>query len=122
MPLPPYMLDQPQDKKKKSKKQEKRFAKQLGGKVQKGSGAMSFHKGDVKTSELLVECKRTDKETIRVDKKWLIKVSREAMGYGKTPALGFGFDDMPPLVDADWTAVPTKFLNSLIEFYKANSE
>jgi hypothetical protein len=120
--LPPYMLDRPSDKKKKSAKQEKRFAKHLKGKVQRGSGAVIFNKGDVKSAELLTECKRTDGETIRVDKKWLIKVSREAVGYGKTPALGFGFDNMPALVDGDWIAVPAKFLQSLLDFYKEHSD
>jgi len=122
VPLPTYMLDRPSDKKKKSKKQEKRIAKKQGGRVQKGSGSVTFHKGDVRSAELLTECKRTDGETIRVDKKWLIKISREALGLTLTPALAFGFDNMPALVAQDWTAVPTTFLKSLIDFYKEHNE
>jgi hypothetical protein len=117
------MKDDPNyQKRKKSKFQEKRVAKKLGGKVQKGSGALVFHKGDVKTTELLTECKRTEQETIRVDKKWLIKISREAMGSGRVPALSLEFNAMPPLIEKDWVAVPAPFLKELIDWYKEQGE
>ena len=45
-----------------SKKQEKRVAKNLGGKVNANSGATGFYKGDVRTDYLLVECKTATKE------------------------------------------------------------
>ena len=122
MPIPGYFLGTPADKKKKSKKQEDRIAKKLGGRRQKASGARSFSKGDVRCPDLLVEAKRTDGETIRVDKKWLIKITQEAMGYKLTPALSLEFENMPRLVEQDWIAVPSSFLQQLLEFYKENQE
>ncbi len=119
MSLPKYMTD-PADKTKhkKSQKQEKRVAAVLGGKVQRGSGSKAFHKGDVKSAELLVESKRTDKESLGIKKEWLVKISQEAAAYGRIPALSIEFDTMPRLVAKDWIAVPAKTFSLLIEYYK----
>lgn len=102
----------------KSKVQEKRLAKRLGGNRQKGSGALRHHKGDVKTQELLMECKRTDKESMSIKKEWLAKITREALVSNKVPALAieFGFDD--PLVETNWVAVPAKFFQELLDTYR----
>lgn len=108
--------------KKKSDKQERRVAKALGGKTQKASGSMDFHKGDVKTIELLVEAKRTEKDSLSVKKEWLTKISREAMAYNKVPALSIEFENTDKLVSRDWIAVPVSFLNQLLAFYREHNE
>ena len=61
-----------------SKGQKHRVAKKLGGRRQKGSGALPGHKGDVKTVELLTECKRTEKGSSRITRRWLGTLSVEA--------------------------------------------
>lgn len=117
--LPKYFTDGP-GKHKKSKKQESRLAQELGGKTQKGSGSKDFHKGDVKTIELLVEAKRTDKDSLSVKKEWLVKIHAESVSYNKIPALSIEFDSMPSIVPRDWVAIPAKTLSLLIECYKTS--
>ena len=117
MSLPKYFSDGP-GKHKKSQKQEKRIAKEIGGKVQKGSGSKDFHKGDVKSLELLVEAKRTDNDSISIKKDWLIKIFQESVAYKKIPALSIEFDDMPNIVPRDWIAIPSKTLSLLMECYR----
>ena len=117
MSLPKYFTDGP-GKMKKSQRQEKRLAKDLGGKTQKGSGSKDFHKGDVKSPELLVEAKRTDKDSLSVKKEWLVKIFNESVSYGKIPALSIEFDQMPTIVPKDWVAVPSKTLKLLLDCYK----
>jgi NADPH-dependent 7-cyano-7-deazaguanine reductase QueF-like protein len=65
--------------KKKSKKQEKRNAKELHGKVTPASGAFDFAKGDVRLDMFLIECKYTDKDyyTFKLDI-W-DKIEKEAL-------------------------------------------
>lgn len=118
MALPKYFEDG-QGKHKKSKKQEIRVANELGGKRQKGSGSKPFHKGDVKSFEILAECKRTDKDSLSVKKDWLIKIHAEAVSYNRIPALSIEFDQMPGIVPKDWVAIPASTLKLLLEYMKA---
>lgn len=119
MALPKYMTGQPEKtKRKKSQSQEKRVAAAIAGKVQPGSGSRPFKKGDIKSTEMLVEAKRTDKDSMSVKKAWLVKVFRESVGYNRIPALSLEFDDMPDLVPKDWIAIPAKTLALLFEYYK----
>lgn len=79
-----------------SKKQEKRVAKDLGGKVNANSGATGFYKGDVRTDYLLVECKTATKEvkSVSIKKEWLIKLKEEKFAMGKQHSvLAFDFGD-----------------------------
>lgn len=112
----------PEGVKKKSGRQEARVAKGMGGKTQKGSGSVDFNKGDVKTTELLIEAKRTDKDSLSVKKEWLEKITREAIAYNKVPALSIEFDKTERFVSKDWIAVPVAFLNELISFYRENAK
>lgn len=114
MTVPKY-FSEGRTKHKKSQDQEKRVAKQLDGKVQKGSGSKTFHKGDVKSRELLVESKRTDKDSLSVKKDWLIKIFNESVAYNKIPALSIEFDQMPNLVPKDWIAIPADKLRYFID-------
>lgn len=84
------------DTKQYSLKQEKRVAKQLGGKVNSNSGATDFYKGDVSTDKMLIECKTTVKEvkSVSIKKEWLKKLDEEKFAMGKFhSALAFDFGD-----------------------------
>ena len=88
-------MDQPQwfknriagkSTKEKSQAQEAKSARELLGRTTRGSGALPFDKADVRVKnhrtqfepvELRVECKRTDKDSIRVQADWLRKLKRE---------------------------------------------
>ena len=67
----------------KSQLQEKRAAKDLGGRVQPGSGASEFAKGDVrKAGQLRVECKTTGYRSYSLKLDDIIKIQSEAMNGG----------------------------------------
>ena len=68
-----------------SNKQEKRVAKDLGGKQTVNSGATPWVKGDVLTDKFLIECKTatSEKQTFSIPKKWLQALPEEAFADGK---------------------------------------
>ena len=72
-----------------SRAQERRGAKQHGGRVQPGSGNGTVHKGDVKTAGRLIEYKRTDGKNITIKGEDLEKIRIEAIIKGRIPLLGF---------------------------------
>ena len=79
-----------------SNKQEKAVAKQVGGKQVANSGATPFHKGDVTTTDWLIECKTstTEKASFSIKRQWLDKNKEEAFAMGKAyNALCFDFGD-----------------------------
>ena len=89
---------------KRSRAQEDRLAGKLGGERVAGSGsgraptragrtskARVGPKGDVDVGPLLVEAKRTDKASISVKRKDVVKISRVAAAVGKSPALAIEF-------------------------------
>ena len=117
MALPKYFTEE-KTVYKKSKAQEDRVASIVGGKRQRGSGAKDFHKGDVKSTELLVEAKMTSKGSLAVQKSWLIKIHKEASAYSRIPALSIEFENMPGIVPRDWIAIPAHTLSYLIECAK----
>lgn len=71
----------------RSRQQEERAAKRLGGERTSGSGNGWADKGDVKSSTLLIECKRTDKKqfTLRLAEVRLARA--QALAVGKMPVL-----------------------------------
>jgi hypothetical protein len=97
-----------------SKQQERRVAKRTGGICVPASGAFKGLKGDVSHSLHLFECKTTAKKSMRLEQKWLTKISREAAMKHKDPALVFSFPDMASDVDQDWVALPLKVLVELM--------
>lgn len=77
-----------------SKKQENAVAKAVNGKRTPNSGATAFIKGDVQTKQFLIECKTatTEKQTVSIAKKWIIKNEEEAFAMGKSySAVAFDF-------------------------------
>lgn len=97
-----------------SKKQEKRVAKNLGGRVNANSGATGFYKGDVSTKNVLVECKTATKEvkSISIKKEWLEKLNEERFAMGKShSALAFDFGD-----GKDYYIIDKNLMNMLLEY------
>ncbi len=74
-------------KKEKSQRQEKNVAKLVGGRATISSGSLHFDKADVVSKSFRIECKRTDKEFLRIDKKWLTKIKKEALESKVLPAV-----------------------------------
>lgn len=77
-----------------SKKQEKKVAKTLNGKRQPNSGATPFAKGDIVTTNWLIECKTKtrDSSSFTIKEDWLLKNEEEAFAMGKNnSALCFDF-------------------------------
>ena len=64
-----------------SSRQEKKIAKDLGGKVVANSGATLWSKGDVRLKNVLLECKThvTDKSSFSIKKEWLKTLKEEAI-------------------------------------------
>lgn len=74
---------------KQSQYHEKRLEKKLGGKRTAASGAFWSRKGDVRTSDLLIEHKWTGKKSFTVKSDVLEKIFEEAIMDGRTAVLGF---------------------------------
>lgn len=69
--------------KRKSALQERRAAEDLGARVQPGSGAPAFYKGDVrKQGDLRVECKTTSKKAYALKLSEIEKIKSEALMGG----------------------------------------
>lgn len=86
----------------RSRKQEKRLAKQSGGYVNPRSGAGDWHKNDVRTESLSIEAKTTTKTQYPLKHLELIKAEKEALLAGR---------DMAFVIDMcgrSWTVVPTE--------------
>lgn len=88
-------------------KQEKRLARDTGGREQPRSGAHPILKGDVDEGRLLIEAKYTDKMSMSIKQDWLTKIAREAQSLdGKIPALAIEFGNAPADVPRDWIMIP----------------
>ncbi len=83
-----------QDIRTKSKKQEKRVAKEIGGKVQVASGAMWHSKADVRLDKFLIECKTTEKPFYSLTLKVWDKIAQEALRDGmRAPLMQIDLED-----------------------------
>ena len=79
--------------------QERRVAKAVGGKTVANSGASLFGKGDIRTDNVLIECKTVTKpaKSFSIKKEWLDKNEEEAFAMGKFySALAFNFGPDEP--------------------------
>lgn len=78
---------------KQSRKHEDRLAKKLGGKRTAASGAFWNRKGDVRTTDWLVEHKWTGKASFSVKASVLEKIVNEAILDSRMPVLGISLND-----------------------------
>ena len=67
--------------------QEKRIAKDVGGRRVAGSGSMPGNKGDVKHADWLIEAKQTVKGRFPLTLQLWRKIETEAFRASKTPAM-----------------------------------
>jgi Holliday junction resolvase len=96
-----------------STKQENRVAKEFGGKVTPGSGALAV-KGDVQSNELHIECKTTSKTqyTLRLDT--LSTLAHEASVSGKIPVLALELHNEAKGIDRNWVVIPERIFKDLV--------
>ena len=91
--------EQPKPTRYFSSKQEKKVASAVGGRQTSNSGATPFQKGDVLTSNMLLECKTktTNSESISIKKEWISKNQQEQVFMGKKySAIAFSFGPDEP--------------------------
>jgi len=118
--IPSYFAGREQKKQRaKSMAQENRVAKSVGGRRQKASGALPGVRGDVRSVELLGECKRTDKKSISITLDYLEKITKEAGYYNKIPCVAIEIQSPPKFVNRDWVLLPAGFVQELLEAYRA---
>lgn len=85
--------------KRKSQKQEKRTAKEFGGRVTPASGALDGAKGDVRTADYLIENKFTDEEFYKLDLAIWKKIEKEALRDSlRTPVMQIDIIDLSLVV------------------------
>lgn len=77
----------------KWKKKEKKDKEFFGGSRQRGSGNQWAHPGDIKSSELLIESKHTDKESFTITRKLWDKLYEEALLLFRYPILSIEIKD-----------------------------
>jgi len=106
--------------------QEERVARQTGGKRQRASGATIYEKGDVDTKgAFLVECKKTQRQSISVKWEWLTKISLEAEQVQKHPALAIEIqggrrDSRTFGCERDWVCIPMRVFRHFVEESKVD--
>lgn len=100
--------------------QEHRVARKTGGKRVGGSGSHPMSKSDVRDVPgggygFQVECKKTEHASIRITKKWLDKICREANAVQKWPALAIEIQggEEDPLGVRDWIMIPARVFQKL---------
>lgn len=127
----PFLLRGDEDRKraqqKKPKRHERQTADKLGGRVTPASGAIESIKGDVDgveahTFAFLVECKRTEKQSLSLKVSWLDKITREAkVQPGRSPAIALQVENTKD-AEADWIAVPRSTFVRMMELLGADAE
>lgn len=100
-----------------SKQQEKKVAKAVNGKRTANSGATPFQKGDVITTDWLIECKTktTDCKSFTIKEDWLLKNEEEAFAMAKDPALCFDFG---PSANKRYYIISERLFQTLQEYMK----
>jgi hypothetical protein len=76
-----------------SRKHEDRLAKKVSGQRTAASGAFWSRKGDVRSTDLLIEHKWTGKASFTVKAAVLEKIIKEAILDSRTPVLGFSLNN-----------------------------
>jgi hypothetical protein len=71
----------------RSSRQERKIAREVGGKVQAGSGSSRRAPGDVKSSDELIQVKYTDANSYRLTVGESRKVHDDALKHGREPAM-----------------------------------
>lgn len=86
----------------------------VSGKRTPGSGSKAHSKGDVRSSEYLVECKSTERLSMSFKLAWLEKITSEAADAGKIPLVSVRFDQAV-VASKDWVMIPVDFFEELTD-------
>lgn len=99
---------------KRSKVQEAKTARALGGRITKASGSGEHEKGDVRLQRVArIECKTTKASSFRVTREMLDKIEMQALAAGEFPAMVIEIDnDTNP---REVAVVPMWVLRGLVE-------
>ena len=94
----------------RSKNQEKKVSKQIGGRVTIGSGNTDKDKGDAfaKDCRVRVEAKRTDHASIKIEKAWLEKIKHQC-AVSEIPVVHI------EIQDEDWYMVRPEEFEFILE-------
>ncbi len=107
---------------KQSRKQEQAAATRLGGNVTPGSGNGWATKNDVKTDDLSIEMKYTDKKSYSLKHDDLIKAERQAlMDGGREFAFVVGFANGTRIV-REYAVVSMDYFEQLRSTHRGDSE
>lgn len=112
-PTKSKMGKDPESLKTKTLNSERRSADYLGGRAQPASGAGDCHKGDIKLENWLIDKKETTAQSIMVYGKDLTKITREADGEDKNPALLIQMEGVPSTVSNEWIVLPLDIFSEL---------
>lgn len=107
------------------KKQERKLAQSLKGHRQPGSGCLPQAKGDVVTDlglDLMIECKETEDNSIRLQGVWLEKISREATAQNRWPALQLTIHGLKDRTANEWMAVPMPLFQLMLKQLQSKKE
>ena len=120
-------LDSNRGRVKRSKKEEERIAKEMGGKRLPRSGGMQWSKwdkktakGDISTPRFHIEHKETEKQSISIKKDWLKKVTEGARDSMKDPALVVTCTDGRKR--EDWAMIRLSDLKRLLEIVEGSDD
>lgn len=93
---------------KRSQKQERRLASDLNMRTTPNSGATPWasQKGDLQSSEHVVEAKTTKADRFTITHDLLIKITQEARRTGRQPVVLITLETMPNPIPKDWALVP----------------
>lgn len=101
--------------------QENHIAKLVGGKRHRGSGSSVWKKSDASSHDFQIECKQTEKESIRVTLEWLEKISEEGAFQSKNPALHLRFLNASNKIDKDWVMIPERIFKDFLDVWRSHS-
>lgn len=90
----------------KSDRRERQIAKEEGGRRVSGSGSGPVTKEDVKFNGVLLQDKRTGKQSLSIKASDLEKLEFHSMNAGKIGVLSFSFDGL----DLEYYCFPTWFV------------
>lgn len=126
----PKTFDVNYDKARKSKREEDKIAKRMGGRTHPRSGGLPWSRhdattacGDVTTKDLHIEHKRAEPDTksIGVTRAWLRKVTKGAKRRLKIPAMVLHFEDARGHGE-DWALLPLEVAERLLAVLDAEDE
>lgn len=105
-PYKPHSISDVKSVKFLANEEEKKLAKEIGGRQTINSGATIFDKGDVHYLDYCLDMKMTVGKQIIVTEDMLTKMEQDAMDTHKTPAIVLNFSKSKKLRNTKWVLTP----------------